>query len=166
MDCCELLNGLLKYSPKELKRFETYVSSGLYFLGGNPRPENDAAAAVSLKYLIQMAMLTPEDRYRSMEEHFRVDKFKDASLEVELFKDEGLQDEQAYMHVIFKDGSSCEIRCDAAIGSREKPMSHYEIRDKFFRLAGRIKTEKETEDLFERFQKLEQEEDLAKLLVF
>lgn len=165
VDCCEQLNRITEESGKKPKKVVAYISPGVYRLGKNPEPQRWAEAAVSLPYLIRMCILTPENIRRSLSSHFHPDEYAGADLTVELVVEASLKDEQARMEVKMDDGSTCQVECQAAPGSAQRPMTSDAIREKFLMLASGRLGKDGARQMLERLINLEKEEDIASFLI-
>lgn len=164
IDCCEQLNRIIRECGRQPAKLTAFVSPDVYLLGREPDPQVVEAAAVSLKYLIQMAVLTPEYIYRELGTHFYPREYANGGLEVELVQDLQMTDEQARLYIEFTDTSTCEVFCSEAPGSPKNPMSTQMVKEKFLRLAMSRLEERDAVRLMTRLENID-EENTIKFLI-
>lgn len=164
IDCCEQLNRIIRECGRQPAKLTAFVSPNVYLLGNEPDPQVVEAAAISLKYLMQMAVLTPEYIHRELVTHFHPREYAYNGLEVELVQDFHLTDEQARIYVEFTDAGTFEVICSEAPGSPKNPMSTGKIKEKFLRLAMCRLEERDAVRLLTRLEHIEEENTIEFLI--
>lgn len=165
LDCCRQLNRYQEKTRKQVRAIQTFVGEKAYILGDRPDPQGVLEAEISLQYLISMAVARPELISRPLDEHFMPGEFDEVGFTVSLTVDKSLSDQQAYMDVLFEDGTRCDFHCESASGSENNLMKHDDIIAKFRFLTQEVIGNRETEVLLRRIQSLEDEKDISDLLI-